>query len=98
MKIKLKYPILIPKTVDRPEQELSELNLADRMQAKHAKLIPDECFDGGKISPTKFIPIIASMAGIAVKEAEELDFVDLVNIVGGIVTPFLSELGPPDAE
>ena len=94
MKYKLKYPITIQKTVDRPETEIRELNLVDRMQAKHSKLIPDTAFDDSATSPNKFIPCIASMAGIDIETAEELDFVDLVQIVGGIVTPFLLELAP----
>ena len=93
MKVELKYPITLPATVDRPETEIKELNLVERMQAKHAKLIPDDCFGGGNVSPTKFLPVIAAMAGIPESAAEEIDFIDLVKIVGGIVTPFLSELG-----
>jgi len=96
MNYPLKHPITILATPDKPEHEIKELNLVDRMKAKHAKLIPDECFEGGQISPTKFIPIIAAMASIDESIADELDFVDLVNIVGGIVTPFLSELGPQE--
>ena len=95
MNYPLKHPITILATPDKPEHEIKELILVDRMKAKHAKLIPDECFDGGNISPTKFIPIIAAMADIDILIAEELDFVDLVNIVGGIVTPFLAELEQP---
>ena len=93
MNYKLKHPITIPATPDRPETEIAELNLVDRMKAKHAKLIPDDCYSGQATAPTKFIPVIAAMASIEEKEAEELDFVDLVQIVGKIVTPFLSELG-----
>jgi hypothetical protein len=94
MKVELKFPITVNKTVDKPGIEINEIDLVDRMKAKHAKLIPDDCFDGGSISPTKFIPLIAAMAGIDIAEAEELDFVDLVSIVGAVVAPFLSELGP----
>jgi hypothetical protein len=96
MKYKLKYPVVIPSTPDKPEVELTELNLVDQMKAKHAELIPDECFEGGQISPTKFIPVIASMANIDIKDVKELAFVDLVKIVGEIVSPFLSELGSQD--
>lgn len=93
MKYTLEHPIIIKADNDRPETEIKELNLVDRMKTKHAKLIPDDCFSGGQISPTKFIPIIASMAGIEIKIVEELDFVDLVKIVMKVVKPFLSELG-----
>lgn len=96
MKYKLKIPITVLATPDRPEYEIEELNLIDRMKAKHAKLIPDHCFEGGKISPTNFIPLIAAMADADVVTIEELDFIDLVKIVGEIVTPFLLELGPVD--
>jgi hypothetical protein len=92
MKYELKHPIVIPAGPDRPEYEIKELNLVDRIKAKHAKLIPDNCYDGSPTSPTKFIPCIAAMAGMEIKVAEELDFIDLVQIVGEIVTPFLSEL------
>ena len=93
MKYTLKHPITILAKDDRPEHELKELILVDRMKAKHAKLIPDDCFTGIQISPTKFIPIVASMAGVEIKIIDELDFTDLVKIVVKVVKPFLSELG-----
>ena len=93
MKVELKYPITIPKTVDRPEQEVKELNFVDRMKASHGKLIPDDCFQGGGVNPTRFIPVIAAMADMPIPIIEDLDYVDLVKIATEIVMPFLSELG-----
>ena len=93
MKVTLKYPITIPKTVDRPETEIKELNLVDRMTAGHAELIPDSAFSGSGVNPTRFIPVIASMAGIELSVAKQLDFIDLVNIVGSVMMPFLGDMG-----
>ena len=98
MKVKLEHPITIPKTIDRPETEIKELDLVERMKAKHGKLIPDDCFQGGAFNPVKFVPVIAAMASIPLSAAEDIDYVDLVKIVGEIVMPFLSELAPPEAE
>jgi len=96
MEVKLQYPITIPASVDRPEVVMDKLVLVDRMKAKHAKLIPDDCYAGGSVSPTRFVGVIAAMANIPESAAEDLDFIDLVKIVGEIVTPFLAELGPPE--
>lgn len=93
MKFKLKYPITIPKTIDRPETELSELDLVDRMQAKHAEKIPDDAFKGGGVNPTRFLPAIAEMSGIDLPVLKQLDYTDVVNIVGSVMMPFLSDMG-----
>lgn len=89
----LKYPILVPAQGDKPEYEIKTLNLPDRMKTKHAKLIPDDNFNQDALNPAKFVPVVASMANLDLKTAEEIDFVDMINLVKEIISPFLSELG-----
>jgi len=93
MKYTLKHPITVPATPDKPEYELKELNLVDRMQARHAEHIPDEAFQGGGVNPTRFLPAIAEMAGVRLDILKRLDYIDVIQIVGDIVTPFLSDMG-----
>ena len=91
MNVKLKYPIKVEATPDRPEYEIKELNLADRMTVEHAEKIPDDAFQGGGVNPARFLPAVASMSGIALPILKKLDYADLVNIVGSVMTPFLSD-------
>ena len=93
MNVKLKYPIKVEAHVDKPEYEIKELNLVDRMQAKHAEKIPDEAFSGNGVNPTRFIEVIAEMASIDLSVAKRLDFMDLVDIVGSVMMPFLGDMG-----
>ena len=98
MKYKLKYSIKVPATPDKAEYEITELNLVDRMQVQHAEKIPDEAFHGEGVNPTRFIPAIAVMADLDLSIIKRLDFVDLVSIMEGIVTPFLSDMGLADSK
>jgi hypothetical protein len=93
MKHELKYPIKIAAIGDRPEYELKEINLVERLTVEHAEHIPDECFIKAGTNPVKYRELIASMAGIDVSVVNQFDFVDMVGIQAKIITPFLIEAG-----
>lgn len=88
---KLKYPIVVEVDGEKPEYKIEVLKFPERIKTKHAKLIPDDAFEGNAVNPARYTQLIVQMAGIE-RYGDELDFLDLVNIVKEVITPFLLEL------
>ena len=63
------------------------------MQARHAEKIPDEAYHGGGVNPTRFLPAVAEMSGVDLSILQRMDYTDVVNIVGSVMTPFLVDTG-----
>jgi len=93
--VKLEHPIKIT-TKDGAEQEISSLRFG-RLKVKHLEHFPKALFSGddsaNKINPIEYIPLIASMSGITVDEAKEIDMVDLQPVVEKVVEK-AGELNP----
>lgn len=81
-RIELKHPIKIP-DANGNDIETNVLSLGS-FKAKHLKLLPKGLYGKNKnvtINPYDMIPIIAGLAEIPVKSAEELYIGDLIHIV-----------------
>ena len=90
MKYTLKNPITVPACGDKPEHEVTELILADRMKVKHLKNVPNDAFSGEGVNPVKFVPAIVAMSGLPESVIDELEFTDLAALMTEIVAPFLA--------
>jgi len=79
--VKLSFPIKIKK--DGADVECKELTFS-RFKTKHLKLLPSD-FVGkakdGVVEPAGLLPLIAGLAGLDIKEAEEIDMSDFVLIM-----------------
>lgn len=88
-KVTLKYPIKT-KNIKEEDIEITELTFGP-IKAKVFKDMPRGSFgteeDG--IAPGALTPLIASSAGISIKDAEKIDFRDIAAITEKL-TPFLA--------
>ena len=77
--IKLEHAIPVPQK-DGGDVNVSELTFG-RLKAKHLKALPQNFMaTGGNLEPQDVIPLIASLAGIPLESAEEIDMDDLLKI------------------
>jgi hypothetical protein len=91
MKITLEYPIA-QLGADGKLIETTVVEFPDRLQAKHLKFMPKAFINGGtEVEPHESLPFIAGVLGLSNEAAEQIDFKDVLKIMG-MLPSFLEEL------